>query len=246
MGLRCAQCGYDNDPTRVYCHSCGTRLERGAQPAPSGFVHPADLAAQKKARRGPAFGSFFGALLKLLVLAGLAAAVVFSFLPPRDIPPAVPPDEGLADRLGSLVADSTVASGPRSFAVGAADLNTWLSTSVKLRQAEGFAALKPVRVYAAPGDGVVRLGLQAASPVGLDLYFEGDYAPVKDGARYRLQPMRFSLGRLPLPSVAGWLAERQLEGLSDALAPALDALSRASYIGVTPESVMLRWSGGAP
>ena len=246
MGLTCAQCGYDNDPTRVYCHRCGTRLERGAQPAPSGFVHPADLAAQKKTRRGPAFGGIFGALLKLLVLGGLAAALVLSFLPPRDLPPPVAPDEGLADRLGSLVADSLVASGARSFAVGAADLNAWLTTSVQLRQAEGFAALKPVRVYAVPGDGVLRLGLQASTPVGLDLYFEGDYAPVKDGHLYRLEPRRFSVGRLPLPSVAGWLAARQLDGLSAALAPMLAALSRASYIGVTHESVMLRWSGGTP
>ena len=83
MGLRCTSCGYDNDPTRVYCHSCGTRLERGGQapPPPTGFTHPTDIHKMKKPRQPVEWGKYFGALLRLVVLSGLIAAVVLALLP---------------------------------------------------------------------------------------------------------------------------------------------------------------------
>jgi hypothetical protein len=49
-----------------------------------------------------------------------------------------------------------------------------------------------------------------------------------------------------LPSFAGLLVERQLNGLAAALQGPLDQLARASEITVTPETVNLRWTGARP
>ena len=246
MGLKCSSCGYDNDPTRVYCHSCGSRLERGAQapPAPTGYMHPTDVVKMKKPGEPFAWGRSVAGIVRLLVLGGLAVAVVLALLPPRDLPVAVAPDTALADRLTSLVANSAQAGGKRSFSVPAADLNTWLVSSIVLQpQSEGMIRLDPQRVYAVSGQGDVRVGLETKFPVGLRLYFEGCYAPVAEGDGTALVARSFAVGRLPLPAVAGILVRRQFGSLVDALAGPLGDLSAASSIVITPQSVTLRWSG---
>ena len=245
MGLKCSSCGYENDPTRVYCHSCGTRLERGAQapPAPTGYMHPTDVAKMKKPREPFAWGRSVAGIVRILVLAGLAIAVVLALLPPRDVPVAVTPDTALAGRLTTLVAASAQADGTRSFSLPAADINTWLASSVVLQsQSEGRFRLDPQRVYAVLGQGDVRVGLETKFPVGLRLYFEGRFAPVPEGDGTALVARSFSVGRLPLPAVGGVLVQRQFGSLVDALAGPLGDLSAASSIVITPQSVILRWS----
>jgi len=245
MGLRCATCGYDNDPTRVYCHSCGGRLERGGQaaPPPTGFTHPTDVMKMKKPRQSLPWGKYAGALVRLLLLVGFIAAVVLVLLPPRDVPPPVAADQVLAERLSSLVANSSVADGTRAFTVPASDVATWLASSVVLKEQEGLVRMKPERVYAVPGDGEMRVGVETSLPVGLRLYFEGLYAPTPEAGGYGLTARRLSVGRLPLPWLAGLLVERQFESLGGALSVPLGQLARASHIGITPETVTLRWSG---
>ena len=248
MGLSCTSCGYDNDPTRVYCHSCGKRLERGAQapPPPTGYMHPTDVAKMKKPRESGAWGRYVGGLVRLLILAGLLGAVVLAVLPPHDLPVAVAPDAALAGRLTSLVAASAQAEGTRSFSVPAADINTWLVSSVVLPpQGESMVRLDPQRVYAVPGHGEVRVGLEAKVAAAWPVYFEGCYAPVSDGQGTRMVARSFSVGRLPLPSVTGMFVQRQFDRLVGALAGPLGELTSASHVGITPESVTLCWSGRA-
>ena len=244
MGLRCSNCGYDNDPTRVYCHSCGGRLERGAATSPpTGFTHPTDVAKMKKPRQALEWRKYASALVRLLILAGIAAAVVLALLPPRNLPPPVEADEGLARRLSSLLASSAGAGGTRAFSIPAGDVGKWLASSVALKgQDGGLVRIKPERVYAAPGEGVMRVGVETSTSFGLHLYFEGLYEPVAEGEGSGLAVRRLSVGRLPLPWLAGLFAERQLVGLGDALAVPLGQLARASHIGITPETVTLRWS----
>lgn len=244
MGLRCSSCGYDNDPTRVYCHSCGTKLERGgaAAPPPTGFTHPTDVAKMKKPRQPVEWGRYFGAFWRLAVLAAVVAAVVMALLPPYQVPAPVAADDSLATRFSGLLNDASSAGEARAFGLSAGDVNRWLVSTVKLEEGTGAVKLRPERLYAVPGEGQVRVGLEVALPGAGHVFFEGDYAPVREGQGYTLVPRRYSIGRLPLPVLLGWPVKKQFEGLAEALAGPLGQLARASYIGVTPEKVTLRWS----
>jgi hypothetical protein len=244
MGLRCASCGYDNDPTRVYCHNCGTKLERtsAAPPPPTGFTHPTDVAKMKKPRAPVEWGRYLGALGRLTILAVVVAAVVMAFLPPHNVPPPVTADDGLALRLSGLLTDASSAGEARAFGLPASDANRWLVSTVKLEDSTGVVKLRPERLYLVPGEGQVRVGLEVALPWVGHLFFEGDYVPVRGGQGYTLEPRGYSIGRLPLPVLLGWPVKKQLEGLAGALTGPLGQLARASYIGVTPETVTLRWS----
>lgn len=248
MGLICQECAYDNDPTRVYCHNCGKRLERGgeAPPPPTGFTHPTDVLKMKQPRRRLALGAYLSALLKLLVIGGLGTALVLALLEPEDVPAPVAEDASKAARLSDLLTDSSTAGDTRAFGVPAEDVNQWLVSTVRFEPPESSMQLRPERVYAVPGDGVVRVGLVAGLPWWGRIYFEADYAPEQDGKGYTVRPRRLSIGRLPVPVLAGWPVERQFGGLADALAGPLEQLSRASAIGITPETVTLRWSNSAP
>lgn len=243
MALPCASCGYENDPTRVYCHNCGVRLERGnVPPAPTGFTHPTDVAKMKKPRQPVAWGRYFGALFKVALLAVLVAAVVLAFLPPHDVPAPVEPDKNLALRLSGLLNDASSSSEARAFGLPAADINRWLVSSVALQGLGGSMRLEPERLYAVPGNGAVRVGLEATVAGSMHVYFEGDYEPVRRGNGYTLEPRRYSVGRLPWPVLLGWPVQKQLDGLAEALSGPLGQLARASYIGISPEMVTLRWS----
>lgn len=248
MGLHCASCGYENDPTRVYCHSCGTKLERvaSASPPPTGFTHPTDVLKMKKPRAPLAWARYFGAFAKLAVLAGLAVAVVLALLPPRDIPPPVAADEGLSARLTGLLDDASSSSEPRAFALPAADINRWLVSGVALQSVDAPLKLRPQRLYAVPGRGDLRVGLELALPGAGRVFLEGDYAPVRKPGGYTLEPRRYSIGRLQLPVLLGWPVQKQMDGLAEALATPLGQFARASHIGIDPESVALRWSDPAP
>lgn len=251
MGLCCANCGYDNDPTRVYCHNCGLRLEHTTVSAtsPTGFSAPAEVQQklqQRKKRKHLPWSMYFSALVKLVIFIGLVAASVLAFLPPDGVPAPSATNEASASRVSSLITDSASAFGKRSFAVPSSDLVNWLVTAVKFRGASGAGLLQPERLYAVPGNGDVRLGIEASLPVGPHLYFEGIYAPRREGAGFGIEPKRYSIGRLPLPSVAGIIASRQFAGLADALSGPLLQLSHASDIVITPATTTLTWSGRAP
>ncbi len=227
----------------LHCHSCGTRLERGnVAPAPTGFTHPTDVAKMKKPRQPVAWGRYFSALFKVALLAVLVAAVVLALLPPHDVPAPVEPDENLATRLSGLLNDASSSSEARAFGLPADDINRWLVSSVALQGGGGSLQLKPERLYAVPGNGEVRVGLEVTVAGAGHVFFEGDYQPVREGSGYTLQPRRYSVGRLPLPVLLGWPVQKQLDGLAQALSGPLGQLSRASYIGISPEMVTLRWS----
>lgn len=245
MGISCAGCGYDNDPTRVYCHNCGVKLERGTAvaPPPTGFTHPTDVAKVKPRRAPINWRGIFGAFLKACVLVALAAVLVLAVLPPREVPPPVAADARTAERVSGLVRNASASDAPRGFALPAGDVQRWLATVVQLPRPDAAWKLDPQRVYFSQRNDLVRVGVEASLFNVLDLFFEGDYRPVLVGKSYTLQPQSYSVGRLPLPVVLGWPVERQMSALAEALAGPLSQLARASYIGVAPDEVTLRWSG---
>jgi hypothetical protein len=83
----CPECRRENESQRVYCHECGTRLDRST-------VHFAEEQIQDTQKRVQRIfqpkwarlrASFFN-LIQLIVAAGLVAGLVEIFLPP-DVPP---------------------------------------------------------------------------------------------------------------------------------------------------------------
>lgn len=113
MKLVCQQCNHENELERIYCHNCGTKLDRSQLPVEKPKT-------KKKARSGPPVGAViarkFAVLLSLLIGSAVLAAILCIFKPIEGEPEitdamesSVPP---FTMELESLAASATPASRP--------------------------------------------------------------------------------------------------------------------------------------
>jgi hypothetical protein len=89
--LTCPECRHENEIERIYCHSCGARLERSAISARKMPKTEAPEQIQKRLQgifnqRKVRIRSVLLQALKLTVAAGVAAALAEMLIPP-DVPP---------------------------------------------------------------------------------------------------------------------------------------------------------------
>lgn len=213
---------------------------------PTGFTPAAEITLARTRKSSVRWRAYISALVKLLIFGVVAGLVVMALLPPQNVPPRLASDENLATRLNGLIEDSAGATGARAFSVPAVDASVWLATMVRMPSGSEASLLKPERLYLVPGEGEGLVGLECTLPLGLNVYFEGVYAPEPSGRGTTLVPRRYSIGRLPLPGVSGYLVQRQFDGLASALQGALHPLSQASQINVTPQTITLRWANQTP
>src|SRR4029453_16650967 len=86
--LTCAQCGYENEPERVYCHNCGTKLDRSVLPRDT-QTHQETLAETRRRIRkmthpgtfGPTAKTFF----KTIFWAAILAAILLLIRKPANL-----------------------------------------------------------------------------------------------------------------------------------------------------------------
>lgn len=84
MKLICQQCSHENEVERIYCHNCGTKLDRSKLPVED------PKAKKKRVRMGPPpLAIFFrkvGTFLSVVLGAALLAAILCIFKPAGDGP----------------------------------------------------------------------------------------------------------------------------------------------------------------
>jgi len=91
VNLTCPECRHENEIERIYCHSCGARLDRSALSARKMPETEAPQEIQKRLQgmfnqRKARIRSLLLQALKLTLAAGVAAIVVEMLIPP-DVPP---------------------------------------------------------------------------------------------------------------------------------------------------------------
>jgi hypothetical protein len=88
--LLCPECGRENEPERIYCHSCGARLDRSGLAAQKSVQEePTEIRQRLQKMLDPRRGRFqqsFFAVCKLILGACVTASIVEMILPP-DVSP---------------------------------------------------------------------------------------------------------------------------------------------------------------
>src|ERR1700752_377758 len=90
--LPCEQCGYLNEPERVYCHNCGAKLDRSLLPkaeAEKKEEHPAAARKPIQKMTNPKSGSILREIKTLFTVVFFSAllAAVWDFLQkPEEVP----------------------------------------------------------------------------------------------------------------------------------------------------------------
>ena len=202
--LTCVECGYENEPERVYCHNCGVKLDRSLLPA-----RDDQRAGSRPARRGvkpdvsrrvrkplikPLAGSLaFSAVLAMLVLA---------LMPPDDPPPLESPPLLRLPDIGIELQRLLAIQRRAHITFSETEVNAYLKAAIRSKSegplagvveyAGTFADLDPdsARVYL------------VETIYGYPIYIHKTFTPVAavDGVGGRVVSCGF--GRLDLPSFA--------------------------------------------
>ena len=205
--LNCQQCGYANEAERIYCHNCGTKLDRSLLPQESKPKEDLkDVQRRVKKVVSPARGLFSGwfrSLFNSLVWAALAAAVIQIARPPADVPPMPTADESMDfATLLQQVEEAQAKPAPQSISISEKAADGYLKYWVKPKKQEGLYAsdVKFERAYVQFGEGVCRIYSQHAI-FGYSLYAGTAYKVSIKGTGIEATNIGGSLGRLPLAAV---------------------------------------------
>jgi hypothetical protein len=235
--ITCKQCGYANEGERVYCHNCGTKLDRSLLPSDNQKAESPEK-EQKRVRKmvNPARGFFAGAGKKLVAtfIWALAASVLIQIArPPDDVPPQ-PKKEELLDTppVRSGLENLLEAPGPMKLPIKEEDINTYLYKTVKSKSTGLIGdEIKFVRVFVKMNEDEIRITTQPSLfnyPLYGSIYYQ---LAIKDNA-IQATCTGGNFGRMPVdPRLMKYLdvAFKQLWG---ALSKEKKLLDRAQSVDV--------------
>jgi transcription initiation factor TFIIIB Brf1 subunit/transcription initiation factor TFIIB len=234
--ITCKQCGYVNEGERVYCHSCGTKLDRSLLPSES--QPESTQKEQKRIRKmvAPSRGFFASGGKKLaatLLWAVLVAGTIEIARPPEGAPPLPKKGEFVDTPPIRMVLENLLhAPGPRKLVLKEADINAYLKNSVKAKSAGLIGdEVKFMRAYVKLNEGEIRITTQQSLfdyPLYGTIYYQ---LAIRDNT-LQATCTGGNFGRLPVdPRLMKYLdiVFKQLWG---ALAPDKKLLDRAQSVDV--------------
>jgi len=245
--LKCLDCGHENEAQRVYCHSCGAKLDR------SGLVDEAKKTPTKKPRRkievSDVMSRFFKNFIKAAFFAVLAAGLIQAARPPKNAPA-----EGKV--MGADIIDAPsislemeeAAESPRRLGYNEGQLNAYLKNRIKppknptipawamifdsafvnLQQGS-FRVTKKFRVFSQP------------------VYVGGTYVPTVEAGKFAVQPLAGHIGSLPIPGMLFGLVDEFMFGdFVTNMKQEGSAANKMKSFEVTPKMVIITSGAARP
>ncbi len=200
--LKCLECGHENETQRVYCHSCGTRLDRSTlveeAKKPQKVVKP-----RRSTEANAATGRVIKTFLKTVLFAFLVACLIQAVRPPFDAP-ADHKEMGaeIIDAPSLSVEMQEAIETPRRLGYSEAQLNAYLKNRIKAPKNPTI----PTSVLAYDTS-FVHLQSKAFRITKkyllftLPVYIGGTYIPAVNTAGLDLHPLAGHVGSLSLPGL---------------------------------------------
>ena len=205
--IHCLDCGHVNEGERVYCHNCGSKLDRSflvkeKAVKRGGRATTKNHVPKMKAPAWSVVRSFLRATVTGIIYGAFAAIAILLILPQRDVPPMAEPDL-TASRFGRFLENIALGSTGARYSFRESDVNAFLRNTVQQNKDDSsFLAVfvKFDRVFVSFHQDVVRFSAQG-NCYGFPLF--GSIScnlAIQDGA---LVPtlVGASVGRIELPSV---------------------------------------------
>ncbi len=240
--LPCKQCGYINEPERVYCHNCGTKLDRSVLPKEDQVPRESADKARNRIRRMANPGSNVvlreaKTLLQVLIYSILLAALIQIGRPPDAVPPVQ--DGVIARQIGTEIEDALAIPQPRSVTLAEPDINAFMQKAVKEGDSSFLGGMiKFKRAYVVLTPGICHIGL-VKSLWGWPLYFGTDYRLEIANGSLAATNVAGNLGRLEVhPLLMNWL-DSAFQGLWTALHREREHLNQMQSIIIEKGKIVL-------
>jgi hypothetical protein len=238
--VTCSKCGYDNELGRIFCHSCGAKLDL------SGIKAPSQGGAKLK-KRGGTGGKLLGRTIVIVILAALGVVIFLAAQVPSLRPlSTTSQDLRSADQKRFDLDQLSARSQARQISITEGELNAFIDT-LGFKKGEGKGVLvTPTNLQMELGDGVVKaifigkLSIGNAFSKGIYLSLTG--TPTIEDGQFVFKPVSGAIGSLP---VSPWIMEHT--GLLENYFAKLFAhqtkekqiLDSLKSISVTPQQVVL-------
>jgi hypothetical protein len=181
--LPCGQCGYANEPERVYCHNCGAKLDRSLLPKGEEKKTENPEKTRKRIAKmtnpdSGRFGEEVKTFFKVLFSSALLAVILLVIQKPDGLPD--PKGEPSTRLINSDLAEALESPTPRAVSLSESDVNQYFKNMLK--KTEGAVpGIEFTRAFVNLRPGVLHIGSEQ-SALGYPLYSGIDYQlEVKDG-----------------------------------------------------------------
>jgi hypothetical protein len=198
--LICPECRHENEPERIYCRSCGARLDRSALATkkPAG-EKPEQVHRRLRRMFDPHRGKFRRMLLSFckLLLAACVAAIVVEMILPLDLQPASKTME-LARQINFDIENATTYHQPPQLRYTQDEVNAYLAYALKSKQkALDKSFLKFNRAVVWFTEGTCTITVER-SLFGYSIYDRASYDIKVGGGKIAVSHKAGWIGRLPI------------------------------------------------
>jgi hypothetical protein len=235
--LTCAQCGYENEPERVYCHNCGTKLDRSVLPKETVSQQENLAKARRRIKKmtNPGQGvALVKTFIHTLIWSALVAIVYLMLSPPRDLP--TKQDESNATVITGDIDTANESRASQTLQFTQADLSSHLRNRIKGKPGP-IPGLELKRPYVQLEEGKTTIGMEQ-SLWGYSLYPSIQYQVTVENGTWKPEKVGFRVGRLGIHPSIPWmdsLFTNALAGLKQERA----LLDRAQQITVSKGRVVI-------
>ncbi len=173
--LPCEQCGFMNEAERVYCHSCGAKLDRSLLPKADEKKQEDPQETRKRIAKmtNPTsnwVGRELKALCSVVIYSALLAAVILVVRAPDDVPDKKAPQT--MRLVSSDLMEAMESPTPRAISFNEGEINQYFK---QMKSKEGsIPGVEFVRAFVRLRPGVLRLSSEQ-SVAGYPIYSGVDY-----------------------------------------------------------------------
>jgi len=239
----CSKCGYDNELGRIFCHSCGAKLNLSEIKSPS--QGGKDLTKKKKGRTG----AMLGRTIQVVIVLAIVAAIVCALQVPT-LRPISTSSEDLTsiDKKRFELDGLSLQKTPLTIRISETELNAFVDTLGLQKNEPKGVSIIPIKLQVELGDGFVTAIYISKVHLGgsfeKQLYLTYSGVPTMEGGHFVFKPIGGAVGSL---SIHPWILEKtgifdrcyaKLFGTLGQEKQMLDALTSVS---VTTKEVLLTY-----
>src|ERR1700693_2000812 len=192
----CSKCGYDNELGRIFCHSCGAKLNLSEIKSPS--QGGKDLTKKRKRK---------GGMLARLIQIVIALAIVVTLVLVLQVP-ALRPISTSSEDLTSIdkkrfeLDGLNLQKAPQTISISETELNAFVDTlGLQKSEAKGVSII-PSKLQIELGDGFVTAIFISKIHLGgsfeKQLYLTYSGVPTMEGGHLVFKPTAGAIGTLPI------------------------------------------------
>lgn len=241
--LRCPKCGYDNELGRIFCHSCGAKLDLNQ-------IKPPGRAGRRLRKKG---GVSATRLVRRVIEVAVLALVVLALYLAAQVPTVRPISTTSADLVGADrkrfdLEQLAQQRRPGSVSITEAELNAFIDAlGFEKPQGKGIAVV-PSKVQIELGEGETTVIFRGRITVGgqwnKNVLFRYTGVPMVENGQFVYRPVAGAVGALPIHP---WILKKT--GLFDRyfgrvfgnLKHEKQLLDKLTSISVNPRRVLLSY-----